>query len=404
MKILFISSDSPEVSIGGVERHIKNLMDYCTNNPIEAIFLLPAFDKESTEKIGKVSVIKKNFLSLQYKVKKGGKKEIDKKELREKSEEFFTFIKKLLDEENIGIVVAENFHVELPIIYSIVLTALGFLKNIPAILSVHSFTKTENQKFIINNLPWHKAVCFSQSVLKDCKNEGIDGRKLYQQYIGVNDKEFNQNLDAGWLKNKFGLSPNSKVILHASRIISGRRDILKAKGILNLITSFSKVSLSDPGVNLVIAVAVPPKVFEAKFNEALRKLKKYIKLNKVGHKVFIGQFAINQMPLVYRGSDIFVLASEGETFGQVFIEAMACGTPVIGTRVGGVPEIIKNGYNGFLIEPNNSKALISKMRELLYNETTRKNFINNGLKVVKAKFSMKQQLAEYFKYLEKIHA
>ena len=56
------------------------------------------------------------------------------------------------------------------------------------------------------------------------------------------------------------------------------------------------------------------------------------------------------MPKVYAGADIFVMASENETFGQVFTEAMAAGTPVIGTNVGGIPEIISENKTGFLIE------------------------------------------------------
>ena len=67
MKILFISPNAPGLSVGGIERHVKNLVDYCCQNNKEAVFLLPSFKQESREKIGNVTIIKKDFLNLSYK-------------------------------------------------------------------------------------------------------------------------------------------------------------------------------------------------------------------------------------------------------------------------------------------------------------------------------------------------
>jgi len=79
---------------------------------------------------------------------------------------------------------------------------------------------------------------------------------------------------------------------------------------------------------------------------------------------------------------------------------MACGTPVIGTNVGGVSEIIKNDDNGFLIPPNNSSILNQKIEELLLNQDLRKKFIKNGLKTINRRFSAKKQLGSLISYLE----
>ena len=61
-----------------------------------------------------------------------------------------------------------------------------------------------------------------------------------------------------------------------------------------------------------------------------------------------------------KSCDCFVLASEHETFGVVYIEALACGKPVIGTYNGGADDIIKD-YNGIIIEKNN----IGKLKDAL---------------------------------------
>ena len=86
----------------------------------------------------------------------------------------------------------------------------------------------------------------------------------------------------------------------------------------------------------------------------------------------------------YQSADIFVLPSYTDAGGPplVFMEAMACGLPVIGTDVGGIPEGIENGVNGFIVPPGNVDELIKKLNILLKDENLRKKFGNNSLKKI----------------------
>jgi len=401
MKILFISPNAPGLSVGGIERHVKNLVDYCCQNNKEAVFLLPSFKQESREKIGNVTIIKKDFLNLSYK-KFFDKKEIPAKELKIKSKEFFDFVKNLIKVENIKIVNAQNFHLSLPPVYNLMLNMVCFLENVPMVMRMHSFIKSEMQKSLVNDLSWEKILCVSKSVAGDCYSKGISIDRLHTQYLGVNRKDFRPFLDKSWLKKNLGIPDNSKVILHASRIISGRRDILKEKGITTLLEAFSQILNKDPLYRLVIAVASPPKHLKAEFHYALDKIKGYAQLHNIETKIFLKEFSLEEMPLVFNGADLFVLASENETFGQVYIEAMACGIPVIGTNVGGVPEIITDGFNGFLIAPGNPSNLAQKIEEVFSNEQLKKGFVENGFKVIRRKFSSERQFSNMFSYLNRL--
>jgi glycosyltransferase involved in cell wall biosynthesis len=82
---------------------------------------------------------------------------------------------------------------------------------------------------------------------------------------------------------------------------------------------------------------------------------------------------------LYAQADIFVMPSLTEAFGVVFLEAMAAGLPVIGTRVGGIPEIIEDGHNGMLVEADNMKGLVEAIVLLLGNQNLRENFRQAGL-------------------------
>jgi len=72
---------------------------------------------------------------------------------------------------------------------------------------------------------------------------------------------------------------------------------------------------------------------------------------------------VTVVPSVYR--DVYGTLTSGELLGLVALESMACGTPVIATRCGGLPEVVEDGVTGFLIPPNDSAALGERIRFLL---------------------------------------
>ncbi len=87
---------------------------------------------------------------------------------------------------------------------------------------------------------------------------------------------------------------------------------------------------------------------------------------------------------LYRQADIFVLPSLSEGQGKVLIEAQACGLPIIATRVGGIPTIIKDGVNGLLVQPRSPEAIAKAIQRLLESPELRKRLSRNALVSVRA--------------------
>jgi phosphatidyl-myo-inositol dimannoside synthase len=97
------------------------------------------------------------------------------------------------------------------------------------------------------------------------------------------------------------------------------------------------------------------------------------KLGVARHVRWVGFVSETELPEIYRASDLFVLCTREapreqavEGFGLVFLEAQASGVPVVGTKTGGIPEAIKEGEGGWLIEQNDSEALTGILRQLVH--------------------------------------
>jgi glycosyltransferase involved in cell wall biosynthesis len=98
----------------------------------------------------------------------------------------------------------------------------------------------------------------------------------------------------------------------------------------------------------------------------------------------------SDIPNIYTSSDIVVVPSQwNEPFGLINIEAGASGKPVVATRVGGIPEIIDHGVNGFLVEPDDIQGLCEHVSALIDNEQLRVDMGKRGREIVERKFTCK---------------
>ncbi|CUX34397.1 glycosyltransferase family 4 protein [Clostridium sp. C105KSO13] len=126
-----------------------------------------------------------------------------------------------------------------------------------------------------------------------------------------------------------------------------------------------------------------------------------------GDKIeFWGSKTHEELKNIYASADIFVAPSvttedgDKEGLGLVLLEAMASGLPVVGSNSGGIPEIVENGYNGFLVAERDVQDLSGKINVLLNSEKIQDKFSKNGLKVVSNRDYSK--IAEkYYRLMEK---
>ncbi len=189
-------------------------------------------------------------------------------------------------------------------------------------------------------------------------------------------KEFNPKKYDEKIKNKY--KAYNGLIITVGRLN-------KRKNIDDLVKAANIVVKKIPKIKFLI-------IGKGKEKEHLEKL---IKKFGLGKNVALTGFVSNkELPSYYATADLFVLTSKYESFGIVYVEAMASGTPAIGYEMIASREVIEDGKSGFVIKPN-PKTLAKEIIIILKNKKKLKKMSNYAVTYVKQKFSWSKNANEY---------
>lgn len=252
----------------------------------------------------------------------------------------------------------------------------GFLKkrllNIPQILTVHHTVKDaiiNNQKSTISRIldfsgennfllpitekkavkSVDKIIAVSEFTKKQIvKYYGVKNDKITVIYNGIDKKRLNiLDDDLTKFKNNNNLL-NKKCVLFVGRIDDHR------KGLDLLLKAFKQVLNNLDAVLIVVGNGNNKKPVEMCKN-----------LGISDNVIFKGFVDESTLQLYYKSCDVYVCPSKLEGFGLTILEALSNGAPVIASNVGAIPEIIKEGENGFLVDAHDSKQLAKRICSIL---------------------------------------
>lgn len=111
--------------------------------------------------------------------------------------------------------------------------------------------------------------------------------------------------------------------------------------------------------------------------------------------VFAGDVPSPQIPGLMKGCVCFVLPSRSEPFGIVLLEAMTFGKAILATRVGGIPEFVKDGHNGLLVVPEDADALAAHIQRLLSDPGEIERIGKNGMAVAENDYDYRASIKRY---------
>lgn len=251
----------------------------------------------------------------------------------------------------------------------------------PHAVMFHTLGEVKNRARISEQEPreriFHerKAVLRSDTVITASEHE----RALLERYYdarparlatipcGIDLERFRPG-DRDAARHRLELPQNAPVLLWVGRLE-------KLKGVDILVEALAQVEI--PGALLVIVGGDPGA-------EPLKAelMAQAVSLGVQDRVRFEGPVAHDRLPLYYQAADVCVVPSYYESFGLVAIEALACGTPVVASRVGGLVSTIDDGVNGFLIPWRCPEPFAEKLEVLLANPELREHFSRSGRKSV----------------------
>ena len=178
--------------------------------------------------------------------------------------------------------------------------------------------------------------------------------------LGADPKHFRPGVDPQGVRTKFGLD-GGPWLLTAARI-------QRVKGIDTVIKALPAVRAAFPGTRYAVAGAGP---YRAEFEQLAARL-------GVADAVrFLGPVANDDLPGLYNAATLYVGASRrvhdlNEGFPLAFIEASACGLAIVGGRTGGVPEAVRDGESGILVNSEDPEAVAAGVKRLLGDDGLRR--------------------------------
>jgi glycosyltransferase involved in cell wall biosynthesis len=250
---------------------------------------------------------------------------------------------------------------------------LAFAKNVPLVCHLRQpasrlpvsrsgiSQRTKSQPFQFQKFIGRKGVNRFITISNQTKREwiasGVGEKKIEVVYNGINPGKFKPPTNLAKLREEWHIHENTQIISYAGRLDT-------EKGIETLIKAFALlVRKNDISVRLLIAgkplIHSNPEAGE-RYKESLNQLITHLGIEQ--QVSFLGHLT-NVMPL-YQVSDVTVLPSLwSEPFGRTIIESMACETPVVASRVGGIPEILTGEFASGLFEPGNEEDLCETLSQ-----------------------------------------
>jgi len=105
-----------------------------------------------------------------------------------------------------------------------------------------------------------------------------------------------------------------------------------------------------------------------------------------------------KVALYYQAADVYIHPAKAETFPNTILESLACGTPVVASNIGGIPEQIIEGVTGFLVPPGDSQLMANRVIQLLENDEYRQKIGRNAATDAKQRFGLERMVEEYSKF------
>jgi len=372
--------------IGGVETHLTIILPEMVRQGHNVSLLTGSVEGvDGRYDYQGASIFRSPIMDLNWLFKRG---------LSGLEEEIKQVYNKMFDEVKPDVLHAHNMHYfSAP--HMRILEKISEEKGIPIILTAHNVWDDVLFLELTQKVKWTHIIAVSHFIKREIIGIGVDDTKITVIHHGIDQERFHAGVDPSNILKKYPQLKGRKIIFHPARIGI-------AKGCDVSIKAINIVRRLYPDVMLVLAGSKNIVDWGSTQQKDIAYFVNLIRHFDLKDSILIDSYTLDEVKELYEVADVILYPSTGcEPFGLTMLEAMAMEKPIIVTRMGGMPEIISDGINGFVIPVKDFEALASNIGTLLEDEKLRRRFGYTGRQMVEKQYTKEYVTANTLAVYEK---
>jgi len=364
--------------IGGVETHLTILLPTLVKMGHKVNLLTGAFEGEKgRDRYKGVGIFRQPIMDLNWLSKRG---------VDGISGEVRAVFDNFIDETKPDCIHVHNMHY-FSKIHALAIQEISTKRGIPLILTAHNVWDDNLFLDLTKNIKWSHIIAVSHFIKREILGTGYNHRNITVIHHGIDQDIYSPKVNAQAVFKKYPVLRGKKVIFHPARMGL-------AKGCDVSIKALRIIKERFPDVVLVLAGTKNIIDWVQSQQKDIAYMVSLVEFLGLEDNVLIDAFRLEEMPKLYAASSVCVYPSSvSEPFGLTMLEALSSGKPMVVTKTGGMPEIIKDGINGFIIPVKDFESLASRINCLLGNKELRERLGHTGRQMVEQQYT-KEIVAE----------
>lgn len=372
--------------IGGVETHLCMLLPELVKKGHKVKLLTGAFQGEPEESVYEnVKIFRTPLMDLNWLYKRG---------LMDIGKEFGYYIDEHIRKIKPDIIHAHNMHY-FSKDHANVLEKVANDLRVPLILTAHNSWDDPLFLELSTHIKWAHIIAVSHFIRRELTGVGCKDSRITVIHHGIDTERFRPGIKEG-ITRKYPEIKGKKVIFHPARMGLGKGSDVSVK-------AFRLVSRVVPDAMLVLAGTKNIIDWGNTQQRDIAYILHLIDEFGLTDKVFVKMFTLKEVSWLYALSSVCIYPSTvSEPFGLTMLEALASGKPMVVTNSGGMPEIIKDNINGFVVPVRDHERLATRIISLLTDDELRNRLGNTGRCMVEKDYTKERMAEDVLRVYEKV--